>query len=139
MTPNAFIGKLTVPTDPELATALGNAKSVWDQLLAELEQDFGLKVREWKCYSPKTGWSMRVKRKERTIVWLGPHEGSFQVVYILGDKAMQAARATKFPARIVKAIAEAPKYMEGSGVRLTMKTPRDVPAVKRLAAIKIEN
>jgi hypothetical protein len=36
VSPNAFIGKAKKPTDAELATALGPAKAVWDQLLAEL-------------------------------------------------------------------------------------------------------
>jgi hypothetical protein len=34
---------------------------------------------------------------------------------------------------------EAPKYPEGTGVRITLKNPKDIAAVKQLAAIKIEN
>ena len=94
---------------------------------------------EWNCYSPKAGWSLRVKRKARTIVWLGPREGSFIAAFILGDKAMQAARASKLPKRIVKVIDEASKYPEGTGFRVPMKTPKDIPVVKALAAIKIAN
>lgn len=88
MPTNAFINKPDLPTDAELAATLGPAKATWDQLLSDLSQEHGVNVQEWKCYSRKAGWSLRAKRKERTIVWLGPSHGSFTVVFILGDKAM---------------------------------------------------
>lgn len=139
MRANAFIGKTTPPTDSELARVLGSAKAVWDQLLADLAQESGVSGHEWKCHSPKWGWSLRGKRKERTIVWLSPAESVFNVLFILGGKAMQAARESKLPLRIVKVIDEAPKYPEGTGVRLEVKSPRDLGTLKKLAAIKLAN
>jgi len=139
MSPNAFIGKAKQPTDEELTAALGPARPTWDQMLADLAREHGADVQEWNSYSLKAGWSLRVKRKERTLVWLGPREGSFIAAFILGDKAMQAVRAGKLPQRIVKIMNEAPKYPEGTGIRIPVKTPKDLAAVKKLAAIKIEN
>ena len=139
MTTNAFAGKTESPSTEELAVALGTAKPVWDQLLAELDCELGVKIHEWKSYSPKAGWSLRVKRKARTIVWLGPREDSFIAAFILGDQAMRAARESKLPKRIGKLISDAPKYPEGTGLRILMKTPKDIAAVKALAAIKIAN
>ena len=49
MPANAFIGKAEKPTDEELATSLGPAKAVWDQLLADLAQELGASVHDWKC------------------------------------------------------------------------------------------
>jgi hypothetical protein len=137
MAANAFINKPKQPTDVELAAALGAAKAVWDQFLAELSQEHGVNVYEWKTYSPKTGWSLRVKRSARTVVWLSPSDGSFMVAFILGDKALRAARQAKFPQRVVKAISEAPKYPEGTGVRLELKSSRDIGTLMKLAAIKL--
>jgi len=139
MSPNAFIGKAKQPTDEELTAALGPARPTWDQMLADLAREHGADVQEWNSYSLKAGWSLRVKRKERTLVWLGPREGSFIAAFILGDKAMRAVRAGKLPQRIVKIMNEAPKYPEGTGIRIPVKTPKDLAAVKKLAAIKIEN
>ena len=136
---NAFIGKSKKPTRAELAAALGPANVIWNQLLAELEKEHGVNVHEWRCYSPKWGWSLRAKRKARTIVWLSPHAGCFTVLFILGDKAMQAARQVKFPQRIVKVMNEAPKYPEGTGIRLIVKSSRDIGTLKKLAAIKLAN
>ena len=139
MSPNAFINKPKQPTDAELAAALGPAKATWDQLLADLAQEYGANVREWNSYSLKAGWSLRVKRKARTIVWLAPCPGAFRVAFILGDKAVLAAQEAKLPKRILKKINEAPKYPEGTGVRLEVKSSKDIATLKKLAAIKLAN
>jgi len=34
---------------------------------------------------------------------------------------------------------EAPKYPEGTGIRLTVKSPKDIAALLKLAAIKLAN
>ncbi|MDO8539780.1 MAG: DUF3788 domain-containing protein [Opitutaceae bacterium] len=139
MPANAFIGKTAQPTDAELSVALGPARTTWDQLLSGLAQMYGVNVHEWKCHSPKWGWTLRVKRKDRTIVWLSPSEDCFNVLFILGDKAMLAARKTPLPRRIVHALEIAPKYPDGTGVRLVVRSPRDVGTLKKLAAIKLAN
>ena len=139
MTANAFINQPKPPSDAALAAALGPAKSVWDQFLAGLDQEFGVNVQEWNSYSPKAGWALRVKRKKRTIVWLAPCLGCFRVAFIFGDKAMQAARQSKWPKRVIKVMAEAPKYPEGTGIRLEIKSSRDIGTLKKLAAIKLAN
>jgi hypothetical protein len=139
MPANAFLEKTKKPTDTELTAALGSAKAAWDQLLVDLARELNVNFQEWKCYSPKWGWSLRVKRKARTIIWLSPSEGCFTVLFILGGKAMHAARQGKWPKRVVKAISEAPKYPEGTGVRLLVRSPRDVGTLKKLAALKLAN
>ena len=138
MTPNAFINK-PKPTDAELAAALGPAKAIWDQLLADLTRECEVNVQEWNSYSPKAGWSLRVKRKSRTIVWIAPCLGCFRVAFIFGDKAMQVARQSKWPKQVNKVMDEAPKYPEGTGIRLKVKSSRDIGTLKKLAAIKLAN
>jgi hypothetical protein len=138
--PNAFIGRHEQPTDASLADALGHSKAAWDQLLADLAQDQITTGREWKSYSPKMGWSLRVKHKARTVAWLAPHQDSFMVVFILGDKAVRAAiTRSDLPKRIVEAIKRAPKYPEGTGVRVEVNSIKDLDVLKKLAAIKLAN
>jgi hypothetical protein len=137
--PNAFVGKKEQPTGADLETALGPAKPVWDRLLSDLADQHDVSVQEWKCYSPKSGWALRLKRGKRTIVWLAPSAGCFRVTFILGDKAVQAARQSGLSAATLRALEDAPKYPEGTGLRLIVKSPRDVPTVNKLAQIKLAN
>jgi hypothetical protein len=136
---NAFIGRLKKSTDDDLAEALGSAKKLWDQLLDELADECNLNVQEWNSYSPKAGWSLRLKLKKRNIVYIVPCKGSFYVAFALGDKAVQAARQSKLPKRVIKIIDEAKRYAEGTGVRLEVKKPKDIDIVKKITAIKLEN
>jgi hypothetical protein len=136
---NAFIGKVKKPTEKEVAEALGLAKPVWDQLIGELAEENGVDIQEWNSYSRKAGWSLRLKRKKRTIVWLAPCQGCFRVAFVLGEKAMKAARECGPPTHVMKILEEAPRYPEGTGVRLTVKEAKDVAVLKKLAEIKLAN
>jgi hypothetical protein len=135
MSPNAFIGKTKPPTDEELSTELGAARVLWDELLTEL----ALPIQEWNSYSPKAGWSLKLILKKRTILYLAPCRGSFRVAFVLGAKAMEAARQLKLPKAVLKIIDEAPRYAEGTGVRLEIAASRDLAAVKKLAEVKLAN
>lgn len=135
---NAFIGQTTQPSDTDLGAALGPAKPVWDRLVADLATD-GVTGLEWRSYSPKAGWALKLKRGKRTIVWLAPLAGSFEVLFLLGDRAVAAAREVELPARILKALDKAARYPEGTGLRLRMRTARDIPVIRRLAAIKLQH
>jgi hypothetical protein len=135
MLPNAFIGRPNAPTEEELTTALGAVRTLWDELLAEL----ALPIQEWHSYSIKAGWSLKLKLGKRTIVYLTPCAGAIRVAFVLGDKAMKAARECRLPARVVKMLDEAPRYPEGNGVRMEITQRRELAAVKKLAAVKMAN
>jgi hypothetical protein len=137
--PNAFIGKLTPPSDKELAAKLGTAKPLWDRLLSDLASEHRLVVREWSSRSAKAGWSLRMMRRERNIVYLSPSHACFLASFALGAKAIEAARASELPKSVLKTIAEARKYAEGTAVRIQVRTAEDVAAVIMLAGIKLDN
>lgn len=137
MPTNAFIGKTTAPTAAELAAALGPAAGAWRGLLEHLARDHAPVSREWKCFSPKWGWSLRVLRRKRTILWLSPARDVFTVLFILGDRAVRATRRAGLPVIIARRLAAAPRYPEGTGLRLDVRSPRSLPALRRLAAIKL--
>jgi hypothetical protein len=139
MEPNAFIGKSKKPTDEELLLALGPSKKLWDQLVSELADELEANTLEWSSYSAKAGWSLRIKHKQRTIVWLAPCSGCFRVAFVLGDKAMKAARQSHLPDQTQKILDEAPHYPEGTGVRLIVKAARDLAPIRELAAVKLKN
>ena len=136
--PNAFVGKKTLPTDEEIAAALGARAEVWKQLLDWLAEQ-GVADQEWKSVSAKYGWGLRLKLKKRTIVYLGPCVGCFRVSFVLGDRALAAARQGNLSKSTLKLLDEAPRYAEGTGVRLMVKAPKDLAAIRKLTLIKLAN
>ena len=107
--------------------------------MAELAEDCNLTAKEWNSYSRKAGWALRLKRGERNIVYLSPGEGCFMASFVLGDKAVGAARAGKLPQSAIDIIDCAKRYAEGTAVRLDVRTPRQIALVKKLVAIKLDN
>jgi hypothetical protein len=136
---NAFAGQEERPTQKAVETALGQSHTLWKQLVAELRDDLKLDGEEWHSSGVKYGWALRLQLKKRNIVYLGPRSGSFMAAFVLGDKAVAVARKSELPAYVLKMIAEAKRYGEGTPVRIEVSKLEDLDAVKILAKIKVEN
>ena len=89
--------------------------------------------------SAKYGWGLRMKLKKRTIVYLGPCAGCFRVAFVLGDRAMAAARQADLSRTALKLLDEAPRYAEGTGVRLMVRASEDLADVRQLTLVKLAN
>lgn len=139
MLKNAFAGNDKRPTESELSAALGKATALWKGLVADLKRDLKLDSEEWNSYSIKAGWSLRLQRKKRNIVYLSPSTGCFLASFALSDKAVAAARIAKLPPSARKLIDEAKRYAEGTAVRIKVHDAKDANIVKTLAKIKLEN
>jgi hypothetical protein len=137
-TVNAFIGKTKAPTEAEVAAALGSTAALWKQLVSWMEER-GAGESEWNSSGAKYGWSLRLKQKKRNIVYLSPCAGYFRASFALGDKAVAAAQKSDLAKSTLKIIDEAPRYAEGTGVRLMVKAAKELAAIKKLALIKMAN
>jgi hypothetical protein len=137
---NAFVGMKKAPTEDEIEASLGSAKPMWDQIIASLgSEEFKLRDHEWNCPAPKYGWSLRLKRAGRNIIYLVPIGGAFRVAFVLGKKAIAAALASDLPYAVKRVIKDAPVYPEGTGVRFEVRSSEDVAFVVKLARLKLEN
>jgi hypothetical protein len=137
MSDNAFIGKKLPPTYAELTKALGKSKTLWTQLISTLTPK--VPTTEWNSYSPKAGWALKLKSKDRTILYLSPCDGCFRASFVLGSKAVQSAKESDLPKSILKLISESKTYAEGTGIRLDVKTAKDILVILKLAEIKLNN
>jgi hypothetical protein len=132
----SFDDKEKAPDDKALAKGLGPSKRLWDEFVSHVSEAYPPVTEAWGFYK---AWSLRLKRKDRTIVYLLPGEGGFRCAFVFGGKATEAARRTRLPKAVLREIDEAPVYAEGRGFRLEVKTAKDVKTVKTLAAIKMAN
>lgn len=138
-TPNAFVNHAEKPTPAELSAVLGSTNGIWNRLVESMAEEYGVNVQEWNSFSPKYGWSLRLRLKKRNILHMAPCKNCFRVALILGDKAVKAAKQIKLPKSVIAAIESAPHYPEGTGVRLVVKRMSDLPAICKLAEIKLAN
>jgi hypothetical protein len=132
---------IPAPGSREIAGLLGSAGSLWTGLHADLSSQYGQLEEKWSFSRKTNHWALQLKekKKKRTIVYLIPLPGCFEAAFALGEKACAAARASALPASVLDIIERAPRYPEGRGVRLEVRTKKDVENVKALASIKMAN
>lgn len=134
---SAFDDRTATPSDHDLRRVLGPAASSWSDLVAHVSETYEPVTTEWNFGGAKFGWSLRLRKPDRVILYLIPRIDGFLVGIVLGAKAVAAAGNARLPARVLEMIAEAPRYAEGTGVRLPVVGARDLPAIKKLTALKM--
>ncbi len=93
----------------------------------------------WIFSGAKWGWSLRLKQKKRTVLYMTPCSKHFLVGFALGEKAVRAAHAVPLADSILAEIDSAQKYAEGRALRIEVRTKKDLAAVKDVAAVKMAN
>jgi hypothetical protein len=137
MAMSIFDDKLREPGAEELAEALGRTSGLCNELTAMIDERFDPVAREWVFSGKNYGWSLRLKQKKRAILYMTPCAGHFRVAFAFGEKAVQAALQSGLPADVQDLVNNAPKYPEGRGVRMEVKSRQDIRIAVKLAEIKM--
>ena len=127
------------PSDADITATLGPSRSLWDDLRQQVCRDFAPLTEEWVFSGRKHGWALRLKRRDRAVLYLKPLEHSFRVSLGLGPRAVEGARRSKLSAPILRLIDEAVQYPEGKAVRLEIRSPRDIRVALQLVAVKLDD
>lgn len=136
---SAFSDKMHQPTDEDLRSTLGAAHAPWIRLIELVSTRISPITQLWGFTSASFGWSLRLRHKERVILYMTPCDGHFLASFALGEKAVKEANAAKLPKTLLSAIDAAPRYAEGRGLRIQVKQSRQVPSLAALAEIKHRN
>lgn len=131
-----FEDKTKQPEDAVLRDALRSTKGFWDDLISQLVQEYEPVTQAWGFYK---SWSLRLKRKKRTILYMIPQAGHFLCAFVFGGKATEAARCAGLPNEVLRTIDDARVYAEGRGFRLEVRNKNDLAVMLKLAAIKMAN
>ena len=134
---SAFEEKSSPPTAAGLLRILGPAGPAWAKLAQHVDRTYGPVVEQWNFAGAKFGWSLRLRKADRVILYLIPQAGQFLVGIVLGGKAVAAAQGAGLPAPVLAAIAAAPRYAEGTGLRLPITGELDLSPVETLTALKM--
>jgi hypothetical protein len=123
---SAFDDRSRPPREADLAATLGKTNAHWNELRKLIALRFAPLSEDWGFSSRSTGWGLRLKQEKRTVLYMTPCEGHFLASFALGERVVKAARESALPASILEVVDNARKYAEGTGVRLVVKTARDL-------------
>jgi len=124
------------PSPAALAAALGDTATIWRQLIGELTSDFPGLREEWKPSKLEFGSLCLLKLKDRTLLYLIPRRGDFEVSAVLGERAVALALAGDLPADLQRLLSEARQYAEGRGIRFPVTTASRIAPIRKLVAYK---
>ncbi|MBN1117441.1 MAG: DUF3788 domain-containing protein [Bacteroidales bacterium] len=133
-----FDKKELQPAEKNLELVLGNSYEVLRELSEYLKTNYHEPIPEWKFYSPKYGWTLKMLLKKRNLFFLSPRENAFSITFVFGDKALNAINESDLPADIKESLNNARKYAEGRGINLIIDDNSKTEILKQLIQIKIK-
>ena len=126
------------PSAAAVAELLGPAQKLWDRIREGVGHLATPLTEDWVFSGAKHGWALRIKHRQRAVLYLKPLERHFRVSLAFGPDAVKSAHERKLPASVLRLIDEAPQYPEGKAVRIEVRGPADVEVALQLATIKLE-
>ena len=97
------------PTTRELTTLLGESYAAFLALTRRRPSV----SREWRRYSKKSPWVLKVSQGDRTLFYASPVADAFEVTVVLGERAIAAALGGRVSKNLHPAIRAAKAYVEG--------------------------
>ncbi len=134
---SALDDKSVEPVASDVARVLGRSEELWFELIARMEASYGPLTEAWGFSGVKYGWSLRLKQKKRTILYLIPQSDTFLAGIVLGDRALSLLRRDDLSPEVLNAIDEAPRYGEGTGFRIPVAQTADCTDIEIVIEAKM--
>ena len=136
MAKSLYLDKGTQPDEVMLTVALGEHKWYWDEILRHITEGYAAVSWEWKYYGIAWGWSFVVKSKTKTLCYLIPAEGRFDVAIIFNDKGRALASGTELPEPVKMAIEATKNNPQNIPYDFCVLGKDDVETAQKLIAIR---
>lgn len=136
-TPSAFVDRGSQPTDEAVAAVLGTSAGLWSALRAAVAEAYPPIDEGWSYSGRKHGWSLRLRRRDRAIVYLTPFASGFRASLAIPERAIPTVLATDLPPDVLAIVAGAPLSAEGRAVRIEVRSNADLAGVVALARIRM--
>ena len=117
--------------------ALGRAYAMWEGIVRVVEGLASPLDIEWKPSKIAFGHVCLLRHQKRTFVYLLREKTSVTVAIVLGGRAYSLAMAGTLSTAFQTSLTEARPYAEGRGIRVSVKTTRDLVTIRKLVAIKL--
>jgi len=139
MEPCVFSDKSAKPDNILLVRAIGDTAKFWEAIKKHIKDTYDATNEEWKFCGARSGWTLKVLLKKRNLFFFTPLSGYFRMAFVFGDKAVGAVEKSDLPKDLIETLRNARKYAEGRGIRVEVRSLKDVESVNKLIDIKVQN
>ena len=133
MAESIFGEKAIIPNEEMLNSVLKGSKARWDKMIG-ISGGSG----EWKFYTKTAGWTYPVKKGKRTLFYMIPKDGWFQLTFVYGERAVAAAESAGLPEQVISDLLHAKAYVEGRSVAVKVTNDADMDTAQKLLQLKFE-
>lgn len=126
-----FVDKDDEPSERSLISALGDSY----ESFAELVQLSDSLLQEWKFYSPKYGWALKIFQKKKVLFYLTPGAGQFYFGMAVRENERDLILDSDVSAVTRSVLANEKKILEGYPLRIEVKNRDQLTDIKK--AIRI--
>jgi hypothetical protein len=124
------------PDDAILSRCLGEVKAIWDSFLVLIAESHPSFSAEWRYYRDGKSWLYKVTKKKKTVCWVSVCTGAFKAAFYFPDRAEELIVASKLKKAYIDQFVGGKKCGKIRGVRVTVKKPADLNAIRTLIDIK---
>lgn len=131
-----------IPSSEEIREYLGEAKSMWDELTAYIEEAYQVKpqIAYSKC-SAQPGWNVKYRKGGRSLCTLYPMRGYFITLVVIGAKEEEDVRIgvdAEVFTTYVKDLYDKTKYSAmGRWLMIEVKNKEVLYDIKSLLSIRV--
>lgn len=139
MSASIFDIELVKPDEQMLLYELSESGAYFEQLVSTADELAGGHSYEWKYYSKKSGWTLKVLSGKRNLMFITPCAGYFRATFTFGDKATAAVLASQVSESVKHELLAAKRYMEGRSIQLEVGSQKQLSDALLLLKIKISS
>ena len=132
-----LLDKSIIPDDLKLNETLGKSFDLWVELKNVVKNEIGVVSEEWKFYSAKSGWTMKLIYKKKNLFFFSPYKNYFLISFVFGKKGEEQVLNSGVDERIKTDLSNAVKYVEGKGVAIEVRTKKNIKDILEMVKIKI--
>lgn len=137
MTLSIFSNKMIQPTEEGIRQNYDdNRYQLWLLIRQSVSKNYPSISEEWIFYSIKTGWSLVIKSRQRTLLYLFPTERDIKVNLALGSKTTEKILQSSLSEEIKNVIRETTNYVAGRPSLFDVLDLNDVEHMVTLLKIK---
>ena len=136
MATSIFDNKEIVPNDEDLEDVLKGSLDTYNKLISFLEKEYGALTKEWKFYSKKAGWTLRITGEKRNLIFFSPNDDYFLVTVNMSVKVSKIVLDLDISDTTKKLIKEAKPYAEGLSILIEVKKEEDLEDIKTILNVR---
>ncbi len=131
-----FVSKEQEPIDEMVKQALHLNFALWQDVIGYLKEQYGTIESEWKFYSKKSGWCLKIASEKRNLLFLLPCDNYFIATVNMGESVREKVLSADIGKKSKELIKDAKVYMEGISVPFSVHNEIDLNEVKSILYIR---